>query len=148
MIFKKLSDTELDLFVQCLLLFEEVFEMKDFLTPSEEHLQNTLSSPNFMCMVAVEDTQVIGGLTGYQLEQYYSEKPLLYIYDLAVKVDFQRQGIGQQLMKFTAKYAQQNGYEEVYVQADRDDDHAVNFYHKTPFNKKEKVFQFSYFLTN
>ena len=142
---KQLGASKLDLFVKCIRLFEEVFEMKDFLMPPMDHLRSTLSDPSFICIVATEGEEVVGGLTGYRLTQYYSEKPLLYIYDLAVKAELQRCGIGQELIRFTNNYAKQNGFEEVYVQTDRDEPHAVNFYHKTPFHGKEEVIQFSYF---
>jgi aminoglycoside 3-N-acetyltransferase I len=129
---KKLATSDSSQFVQLIRLFEEVFGMEKFSIPPETHILKLLSQDGFYVFVAVdENEQVVGGLTAYTLTQYYSTKPLVYIFDLAVKTDLQRKGIGTQLILATTHYCRQAGVEEVFVQADRVDDYAVNFYRKT-----------------
>ncbi|MEO1255114.1 MAG: GNAT family N-acetyltransferase [Bacteroidota bacterium] len=144
--FRKLASNEVDLFEKCIRLFEEVFEMENFLIPSIDHLSKVLSDSAFMCFIAIEEQGIAGGLTGYRLQQYYTEKPLFYIYDLAVKQNKQRLGIGQKLIQCVNDYAKENGFEEMYVQADYNDEQAVSFYRKTRISKEEKVLQFSYLM--
>lgn len=87
--------------------------------------------------------KVIGGSTSYTLHQYYSKLPLVYIYDLAVKTKFQRQGIGKMLISGITNYCREIGIEEVFVQADEEDGYAIEFYHSTGATT-EKVVHFSY----
>lgn len=88
----------------------------------------------------------MGGLTVYILDQYYSKKPLAYIYDLAVLKEFQRKGIGKQLIKHVVEYCAENGFEEAFVQADRADAYALDFYRLTNPTSEQDVVHFNYFL--
>ncbi|MEX1014791.1 MAG: GNAT family N-acetyltransferase [Candidatus Paceibacterota bacterium] len=83
-------------------------------------------------------------MTVYTLEQYYSEKPLAYVYDLAVSVEYQRKGIARQLMAAVVGHCQAAGYEEVFVQAEKVDQYALDFYRSTPITGEEKVRHFTY----
>ncbi|MEM7549787.1 MAG: GNAT family N-acetyltransferase [Bacteroidota bacterium] len=143
---KKLGANDIKEFLELICVFEDVFEMEDFEMPSQDHLKRLLSKSSFMVFVAKVENEVVGGLMAYVLDQYYSEKPRAYIYDLAVLSNYQRQGIGKKLIAGINGYCNENGFEEVYVQADQVDDHAISFYHSTPFDVKEDVAQFSYFM--
>ncbi len=140
---KKLTSEDLSQFKELVFLFEDVFEMKAFTIPDDEHLQNLLSKKDFFVFVAVSENKVVGGLTSYTLEQYYSKRPLVYIYDLAVKTSFQRQGIGRLLISAITDYCKQMDMEEVFVQADEADYHVLEFYRGTGGNP-EKVVHFNY----
>src|SRR5699024_9109035 len=82
-------------------VFENVFEMKNFEMPDETHLQKLLKEETFFAVTASVENKLVGGLTVYVLDQYYSKKPLAFIYDLAVLTEYQRKGIGRKLMEFT-----------------------------------------------
>jgi aminoglycoside 3-N-acetyltransferase I len=140
---KKLDKNELNLFVEQIRLFENVFEMKNFRMPPEEYLHKLLSRNDFFAFVALSENEVIGGLTSYLLEQYYSQSPLAYIYDLAVKTEHQRKGIGTKLMLAHRDYCEEIGVEEIMVQADNIDLHALEFYRSTG-GIPEEVTHFNY----
>lgn len=140
---KKLNTKDVERFQELIRLFEVVFEMKGFTMPDESYLQQVLENEGFFVFVALRDNKVVGGLTSYTLQQYYSKLPLVYIYDLAVETEFQRQGIGKMLISSLTKYCKEIGIEEVFVQADEEDRHAVNFYHSTG-GTAEKVVHFYY----
>lgn len=140
---KKLHDTDFFQFKELILLFEDVFEMKDFIIPDDDHLLHLLEKDDFFVFVALSENKVIGGLTSYALEQYYSKKPLVYIYDLAVKTEFQRQGIGKLLISGITGYCKNIGIEEVFVQVDEIDEHALEFYYSTGAIA-EKIVHFYY----
>ncbi len=127
-------------------VFENVFEMRGFHRPSQTHLQNLLNKNNFFAVIAKTENKIIGGLTVYVLDQYYSEKPLAYIYDLAVLAEYQRKGVGRSLIKFTNEFCRRKGFEEVFVQADKIDDYAVDFYRSTKPTDEEQVLHFYYKL--
>lgn len=94
------------------------------------------------------NTKIVGGLSVYILEQYYSKKPLAYLYDLAVLKEFQRKGVGRKLMEFVTRYCRQKGIEEVFVQADKADEYAIEFYRSTKPTNEEQVVHFTYRLSN
>jgi aminoglycoside 3-N-acetyltransferase I len=141
---KKIEVQDLDRFIELIRLFEDVFEMENFDIPDHSHLQGVLHRPDFLCMVAIAENQVVGGLTGYVLHQYYSTQPLAYIYDLAVKRDFQRQGVGKKLINGFVEHCKDRGFEEVFVQADKVDDYALDFYRSTGITEEEQVVHFYY----
>lgn len=140
---KKLGSADIVDFQALIRVFEKVFEMQHFQMPPNQHLQKLLNEEGFYVFVATLNDQVVGGLTAYTLQQYYSTMPLVYIYDLAVQAAFQRQGIGKKLMVGIIDYCKANGVEEVFVQAEEADDHALDFYRATGA-MAEKVVHFYY----
>ena len=140
---KKLEPLDLPQFKDLIRLFEDVFEMVNFKLPDDTHLQALLNNKDFYVFVALQQDKVVGGLTAYQLQQYYSKLPLVYVYDLAVKTKYQRQGIGKMLMAGITEYCKNIGVEEVFVQADEVDDYALKFYAATGA-MPEKVVHFYY----
>jgi aminoglycoside 3-N-acetyltransferase I len=143
---KILAHNDIDDFAELIDVFEKVFEMKNFIKPDNRHLQTVLAKPDFFVLVAKGGSKVLGGLTVYILHQYYSQNPLAYIYDLAVLKDFQRKGIGRMLIKHLKGYCKENGFDEVFVQADSVDDYALNFYRLTEPTNEEDVIHFYYSL--
>lgn len=139
-----LNKAHLSNFIDLLKVFEITFEMEDFEIPEEKYLIELLSKPDFFVFIAKEDGRVIGGLTMYVLHQYYSEKPLAYLYDLAILPEKQRLGIGKRLLNELSEFCFNKGFEEIYVQALKDEEQAVNFYRSTSFHKEDEVLQFTY----
>lgn len=125
-------------------VFEDVFEMEKFTIPSDAHLLNLLNNKHFFAVVAKSESKVIAGLTAYVLEQYYAEKPVAYIHDLAVMTLYQRKGIGRKLIAFTNEHCRERGFDEVFVQAETEDDYAVNFYRSTRPTEELEAVHFSY----
>ncbi|HEX8545565.1 MAG TPA: GNAT family N-acetyltransferase [Cytophagaceae bacterium] len=143
---QKLGPTDLYKFIDLIRVFEEAFEMTNFTLPDEKHLIQLLAKEDFIVLVAMADNRVIGGLTAYTLQQYYSILPLVFIYDIAVKSQFQRKGAGKLLISTLKAYCGANGYEEMFVLADEVDEHAIEFYRST--NATEgRVVNFNYTLS-
>lgn len=146
-VIKKLNGSDIDQFTELVTLFAEVFEMQNFNLPDPAQLQQTISNEHFISFVAInEEKKIIGGLTAYILLPYYSSRPLVYLYDLAVAVRYQRKGIGKRLINALNDFAREKGMEEVFVQADRVDDYALDFYRKTSPTNEEDVVHFYYTL--
>ncbi len=140
---KRLTPPDTDKLKQLLYVFDDVFEWSLFTMPSDKHIYKMLESAQHLVFTALLNGVVIGGLTAYVLDEFETETSLVYIYDLAVKTEYQRQGIGQRLIKGINEYCRQQGIAEVFVQADEADDYAVDFYRKTG-GKEMKVAQFTY----
>ncbi|WP_199200237.1 GNAT family N-acetyltransferase [Adhaeribacter arboris] len=140
---KKLKSQDLNTFIELIRVFEDVFEMKNFILPDSKHLQQLLAQDSFFVFVALVNDKVVGGLTTYTLQQYYSTLPVVYIYDLAVLTSYQRQDIGRMLIANLNQYCKEIGVQEVFVQADEIDDYALEFYRATG-GTAEKVVHFTY----
>jgi len=144
---KMLKADDLDNFIKLVELFTEVFETPDFVMPDRAHLQTTLTNKDFYAVVAMVNGSMAGGMSVYRLNQYYSTKPLAYIYDLAVLPVFQRKGIGKKLIEYLKTYCSEHGFAEIFVQADRVDDYALDFYRSTGITAEEDVLHYYYTLT-
>lgn len=143
MLIKRLTVADIEGFVQMLRLFERVFEMKNFILPDRSYLESLVAMDGFVTIAAFRKGEVIGGLTAYTLPSYYTQSSEMYLYDLAVDISYQRQGIGKQLLSALTEYCQKNNCHEFFVQADAVDEHAIEFYRATG-GIGEKVMHFSY----
>ncbi len=139
----KLGPYQTDAFIELLDIFKEVFAMRNFKLPSNKHLEELLAKDDFFVFVALSEGKLVGGLTAYSLTQYYSEEPLVYIYDVVVLKRYQRKGIGKKLMLGIKDYCSEMGVEEIFVQAEDEDQHALDFYRSTGA-KESKVTHFTY----
>ena len=123
--------TDLQTFKHLLKIFDEVFDepgtYQDEL-PSDHYLGSLLSDPNFIAVAAVTDGKVVGGLAAYVLKKYEQERSEIYIYDLAVKQQYWRQGIATGLINKLREIALEMGVWVIFVQADAGDEPAIKLY--------------------
>jgi len=95
---------------------------------SEEYLCALLARPDFWAVAAIEDEEVIGGLTAHALPMTRSESTELFIYDVAVGIHRQRRGVGRALLQYLLAGAAASGIDVAFVPADNEDTHAMDFY--------------------
>lgn len=136
----QLKTGDLDRFVELVKLLNTVFEETNDIGSSKQ-LNRLLGKSDFHAIAVIENKQIIGGLTAYELERYYTDKSELYIYDIAIKKERQKQGIGKALIEFVKDHSTKNDLEAIFVQAHSDDEPAVRFYEAT-IGKGEKVDNF------
>jgi GNAT superfamily N-acetyltransferase len=67
------------------------------------------SPPDFHCLIAEEDSRLVGFLVYYFVPFTYRAKPNLIVKELYIADRNRSRGIGRQLMKAVAKEAQQAG---------------------------------------
>lgn len=140
---QKVTAQESGLFIELLRVFEAEFEMDDFRLLSPAYLQQLLQQERFWVFVAMVDEAVVGGLTAHVLPQYYTKSPQVYLYDLAVSRDYQRRGVGRQLVAEITAYCRPLGIDQVFVQADGGDQDAIDFYRATG-GRAASVVHFTY----
>ncbi len=146
LICRKLTKYDLGLFIDLIKVYEDAFEMQNFTLPASEHLQSMLEKDSVIIYVALADEKVVGGLTAHIiLPSTHFASSEMYIFDLAVGTNWQRQGIGRKLMAGLQQYCAEHGYQEIFVQADVEDPHALDFY-KATGGIAESVVHFSYTL--
>jgi len=72
--------------------------------------------------------RIVGGITAHTLPMTRTETSEVFIYDVAVRRDHQRKGVGRQLVGELRELAGAAGIRELFVPADNDDVHALDFY--------------------
>jgi len=140
---KKLKHNEVSDFRSLVEIFKTVFE-NDLQIADNGQLGKLLANPDFLVFVIKTNNEVVGGVSIYILHQYYSIKPVAYIYDVGISPKFQRKGLGKLLIAEVCAFCKTNEFEEAYVEAETDDMDAVNFYKKTMFNKIILATHFTY----
>ena len=95
---------------------------------SDAYIDRLLQQDSFWAFAAIEDDSVIAGLTAHVLPMTNAERAELLVYDIAVAEDYQRRGIGRQLIRAARNEASSQGIEVVFVLADNEDAHALDFY--------------------
>lgn len=141
---RQLTPNDLDTFRELISLLNRVFESPDNV-PRDGYLHALLNNPSFIAIGVIHDKEVIGGLTAYLLAMATHETSEVFIYDIAIREDFQRTGVGRQLLSELNNYCSVNGIRQIFVDASEIDGHAVKFYQATG-GRGEKVVQFTYIV--
>ena len=141
---KHLTKEDLSTFISLIDLFNLVFEEEPKIG-SEANSLRLLDNDRFIAIVALAENEIAGGLTAYELPMYYSESSEIFLYDLAVKPEYQRMGIGKGLIQSLKEHCIKKGIKEFFVMAHEEDEHAIEFYRVTG-GKAEKVVNFVYEL--
>lgn len=95
---------------------------------SDAYLTRLLDRSDFWALAAFAGDDLIGGLTAHTLPMTRSESSEIFIYDIAIRPDRQRQGVGRQLISSLRTVAAAEGIEDIFVPADNEDSHALDFY--------------------
>jgi aminoglycoside 3-N-acetyltransferase I len=142
----KLAKNDLSTFQKLIDLLNEVFDEYHSIA-SDAHLEELLKKSEFHAFAVIANNKVVAGLTAYELQKYYNDKSELYIYDIAVKTEFQNLGIGKKLIQFVKEYCFENGVQTLFVEAHSEEEQAVKFYEST-FGVSEKVDHFNFEIEN
>jgi aminoglycoside 3-N-acetyltransferase I len=108
-------------------LLAAVFE-EDSEPLSDSYLDHLLGRADFWAIAAYVDGDLVGGLTAHALPLTRAETFELFIYDIAVRSDHQRRGIGRHLVAALRDAAADVGIRDTFVPADNADQHALDFY--------------------
>jgi aminoglycoside 3-N-acetyltransferase I len=108
--------------------------------PAPAYLEQLLQKPHIIPLVAFADGKIVGGLVAYELDKFEQERREIYIYDLAVRENFRRQGVATALIRHLRDIARRRGAWVIYVQADYGDEAAIALY--TILGAREDVMHF------
>jgi aminoglycoside 3-N-acetyltransferase I len=95
---------------------------------SEAYAAGLLARPDFWVLAASIEGELVGGLTAHTLPMTRAEVSEVFIYDLAVVPEQQRRGVGRRLVDALRERAAAAGITVVFVPADDEDSHALDFY--------------------
>lgn len=105
----------------------EVFE-EEHEDLSDEYVAELLAREELWILAAMWRDEVVGGLTAHSLPMTRSMSREIFIYDIAVRRDHQRRGVGRLLMSHLERIASEAGIHDLFVPADDADAHALEFY--------------------
>jgi aminoglycoside 3-N-acetyltransferase I len=100
---------------------------EDRYTADDLYLAKMLENKSTLILGAIADDKVVGGLVAFEFNPIHGSKEL-YIYDIAIHPDFQKQGIGKRLIEQLKIQAKQRGVKTIFVEAETEDTGAVAFY--------------------
>ena len=95
---------------------------------SNGYIDRLLGREDFWAIAAFADENIVGGLTAHTLPMTRAQYSEIFIYDIAVRSDHQRKGIGRGLVAELRAQAAGVGIRELFVPADNEDVHALDFY--------------------
>jgi aminoglycoside 3-N-acetyltransferase I len=105
----------------------EIFA-EEFVPLNDRYVEQLLRRDEFWALAALADNFVVGGVIAHELLMTRSESSELFVYDIAVRPNYQRKGIGRRLFTALSEEASKAGIQDVFVSADDDDVHALDFY--------------------
>ncbi|MBC7880256.1 MAG: GNAT family N-acetyltransferase [Anaerolineae bacterium] len=123
----RLNQGDNDLARALFALMAEVFE-EECEVLSDVYLDQLLACEAFWAIAAFDGDQIIGGVTAHTLPMTRTEVSEVFIYDIAVRIDHQRKGVGRNLVQNLQDMAVESGIRVLFVSADNDDLHALDFY--------------------
>jgi aminoglycoside 3-N-acetyltransferase I len=97
-------------------------------TLSDRYLDELLHRKDFWALAALAGDDILGGVTAHTLPMTRTESSEIFIYDIAVRSEYRRRGVGRRLLNAVCEQASEAGIQEVFVPADHDDVHALDFY--------------------
>lgn len=127
----RLRESDVDLLRSLNVVFSDAFEDPEThlaRKPPDQYLERLLAKPHFIALAALSGRNVVGGLVAYVLDKYEQERSEIYLYDLAVAEAFRRQGLARRLIGELKRIGREIGACVIFVQADREDEPAIELY--------------------
>lgn len=124
---KRLGAGDLAIARRLFVVMAEVFD-EEAEPLGDGYLERLLRRDDFWVFAAFEGDAIIGGITAHTLPMTRSESSELFIYDIAVRSEHQRKGVGRALMTALREAAAAEGIDDVFVPAENEDTHALDFY--------------------
>jgi len=113
---------------------QELFAMRgeifgeEVVTSGDKYVDQLLRHNEFWALAAIVEDFVVGGLTAHAIPMTRTETSELFVYDIAVRSQNQRMRVGCGLFDTLCADASKAGIYDVFVAADDDDAHALDFY--------------------
>lgn len=106
-------------------VFSQAFESE--YSTTDAYLKVMLENKQAVFLGAYLDKKVVGGLVAFEMTPIHGIKEL-YIYDIAILPEYQKQGIGAKLIEHLKLEAKNRGVGTIFVEAESEDSGAVAFY--------------------
>lgn len=101
---------------------------------TEERLKKRIKEKSDSIVVASINDQVVGNI-------YIVDDILPFIFRLAVKIEYRKQGIGKKLVEQAVKIMKKHGHAEIALLVDDDNKELQGWYRKQGFKATQKVWR-------
>ena len=110
---------------QLLSVFALAFELEYHV--DDAYLDRMREQASTLVLAAYKGEKMVGGLVACEVFPIHGAKEM-YLYDIAVHPQYQRQGVGVHLMQYLKTEAKNRGVRTIFVEAESEDVGAVAFY--------------------
>ena len=125
--FLRLKAGDRDLARDLFLTLAQVFD-EGFAALSDDYIDRLLTREEFWAIAALDGGRIAGGLTAHTLPLTRTQESEVFIYDIAVRREDRRRGVGRRLVAELQRSANARGIRELFVPADNGDIDALDFY--------------------
>jgi len=127
MLTRRLGAGDRDLARATFAMMAEVFDEPRRALP-DDYVDVLLARADFWAFAALEADAPVGGITAHVLPMTRSPSRELFVYDIAVREDRQRRGVGRTMLVELIAQAATAGIGSVFVAVADEDVHAMDFY--------------------
>lgn len=145
---QRLFSKEINLAGELISFFQEEDGIQQPTIPSKAYLTALLSREDFVMLAALEEGELAGGLSAYELAGYKASRPKMFLYEIAVKPEWRRRGIGGQLVEKLLIYCRERGAEKLFVETSRAHTAAMKLFESTGGKPHPDSIAFSYPLSD
>jgi ribosomal protein S18 acetylase RimI-like enzyme len=97
----------------------------------EEYVKRFLKNPMNWLFVCISKDRIIGFAYGYELNKLNTLENMLYIHEVGVLPEFQRKGIGTELLKELKNVCKKNGIYKIFLFTQKSNIGACKLYEKS-----------------
>lgn len=141
---KKLLSSEIALAKELILMFGFDEKSNKPALPPDEYIFGMLERKDFHVIVALENQQLIGGLTAYEMKMFKRETTEMFLYEIEVAEPRRQKGVGKALIEYLKQICLEKGIVEMFVGTEKENLPARKLYQTTGGNADENSVWFNY----
>ena len=141
---RKLSPDEIALAKELMLMFQLDDGIENPTVPSDKYLTEILAKDDFHVIVALENNQLIGGLTAYEMKMFKRETTEMFLYEIGVEKSQRQKGVATALIEFLKEICISKGIVEMFVGTGKSNSAARILYLTTGGKADEDSVWFNY----
>lgn len=141
---KKLDSNQVSLAKELIEMFGFDDESENQTFSSDEYVRKLLKRDDFHVIVALENGQLIGGLTAYEMQMFKRETTEMFLYEIEVAEEHRQKGIGKALIEYLKEICLEKGIVEMFVGTEKDNIPARKLYVSTGGETDEDSVWFNY----
>lgn len=104
---------------------------KDHVRLNPDYIRKMLARNDFHVFVAKDNNEIVGGLTAFEIDQYKYGRTELFLYEIEVKKEFRKRGIGTALLEEAKRFCMSKEIPIMFVFTSASNLGAITLYRNT-----------------